>query len=145
MTRPRRLTERQTVKLLNAFDLEGRVADFLASFAPYVWENDGYQGLGYRWALLTPYGMVKVRVCPFYKDDLTTAGGDWIHCILDEYMRAGPRVQFARRSYHWKWNTHAFVGPCHRITDPAEVTDRLEAALETFKRGVRALFDYRND
>jgi hypothetical protein len=138
----RRLTERQIVRILNAFNLEEKVAEFLAGFAPFVWENEDVPRSRYRWALLTPYGVVKVLVNPYR----TTAGeaiaGDWIHCLLDEYERAGPCVQAYHGcgGYHWKWNIYAFVGPCHGLRDAAEVERRLHCALESFKRGVWRLF-----
>jgi hypothetical protein len=125
--------------VLNAYNLPGRVDAYLATLGPLVWReppdlplvpwemrvNRGPARMRKR-VVLTKIGMLGISVYD-----------DWIACVFDDDAAGARYVGASNPS--GKWNHHAFVGYCHKPTNPDEMRTALMNTLQHFCRGVEAL------
>lgn len=150
MTKPRKLTHRQIVKAVRAFDLEGKLEQLFAELGPLVWRKGDHTGGGKREiAICTRVGMLQVSLHRMHDPQtLAPLAGTvtGIYCAFDEPERAvevfGSVIAGTGHvnPCSGKWNHDAYVEPCHGLTDPEQVVNRLQVcALDSFRHGIERI------
>ena len=134
--KPRRLTAKQVAKVLREYNLPGRVEAYLATLGDLVWRHPP-ELPPVPWEQKINHGGAWMRE----RVILTKAGplgisvyDDWIACVFDD-ADEGARLAGATRP-SGKWNHHAFVGYCHKPTDPQAMIWTLHDTLDRFIVGV---------
>lgn len=122
--RARRLTFAQIDRIARGFNLEGQLAEYLGCDVADLDVAAGF-------AVETSLGALKICIGRLWADNplRSCPGGDTIFCRFAEPRRA---AGLGANPHSGKWNHHAFIAPCHGLTDPAEVTARLRGALSDF-------------
>lgn len=143
-TKPRKLTLRQIDKIAREFAMDTRLAARLAmpDIADHVKPLES--PLAPAFTIETQAGSLRVQCGRLVDPKLVWLSVDTIFCRFEEPAR-GVAVfgsTFAHghvNPYSGKWNHHAFIGPCHGLTDPRDVLVSLQRCWWGFLDGLERL------
>lgn len=150
MTKPRKLTHRQIVKIVRTFDLEGKLEQLFEELGPLVWRKGEHTGGGCREiAICTRVGMLQVSLHRMHDPktlEMLPGTVTGIFCAFDEpYAAVGVFGSIVAGTghvnpYSGKWNHPAYVEAVHGLTNADQVTNRLQVcALDSFRRGLERI------